>query len=1702
MANPKKFGTFKGVFTPSILTILGVIMYMRLPWIVGQAGLFTTIGIILVAHIISITSGLSVSSIATDKKVKGGGTYFMISRSLGLPIGGTLGLALFIGLSFSVSLYLIGFSESMLSFVGLPVTKNTIRLAGSAALVLVTVITFISTSLALKTQFFILVAICLSLVSIFGGTPQTPAMQPNLYPIAGSASFIVLFGIFFPAVTGFEAGVSMSGDLQDPKRSIPLGTIAAIVVGLVVYIGIAVFFSFRVTASQLINDPNVLLNISFFSPLVIAGIWGATLSSALGSILGAPRILQAISMDSITPKFFGRGYGRENEPRNALLLTFLLAETGILIGELDVIARVVSMFFITTYGFLNLSCFIEAWASPDFHPDFRIPRWVSLLGAVTCLIVMIQLDLLAMIAATVLLSSLFFYLKRKELTLESGDTWEGVWSSLIRTGLQHLNRHVGQRRNWRPNIILFSGGTSARPHLIDLGKRLVDKRGVLSNFDLIETAGSQMMFRKAEQSVRDQEEEYPGVFSRRIACEDVYPAMETISKYYGFSGLEPNTILMGWGKNSQKPEKFVGLLRTMMTLDYNLMLLNYDEERAFGDHQRIDIWWRGLGNNFAFALSLCRFLINSDEWRDAEIRFLTITEDSSLTEKLFLNMNKIIEDYRIEATVKVINNAIEKRPFYEIIKGESGEADLTINGIPAVAKGEEQVFVAKNNSVIESLGTVLLIHASSFFDEMDVGLEIPPVNNAHEPGKTDVTAIQPENLGSLPKVTALSVVQLGGLLAEVNTHFQENGLQKLYDLDKRLLESVKSLVDNCFQSIEKDYLENERLRNHRTVVRALGEFLFQTQRLFSDQGQEIRDSRREILEAEIQWCLSRLQEITGRVPEEIVVTQTADLLQLEKTDSLRIRMTKLLKQLAGWMLKRPVKTRVQFRKLADRHVSLDYLDLLENTLSTLNQAGIQKYPDLQRIIDHVVDSLGKTGTKLLAGSNSLLDALVLEQKKIIAELDAITTAASDHFDQGATQILKGSTAALGVLVDELNRFDHRRSLHNNREFARRREKITSRITDIPDLWNHNDDIMMDTTIMDLNLLSFKNRVTIMVRRTRDAIRLAINNDLLDELADLSTYLEDIQTDGSKRSFQFKYASQLNETWSRMIEEIRTSINDLAEAVEIAVQDESGESPVEKPTLHLQTATVSLRRLVDYFFESEFFGPSEAEIAHAMDRFQKIVYTGKDVNRLISIHLNRAEDETEPQSMETAVNEALERVVEAMETGKTALAEFEQYVDERLKETFEKLNLYSLAVSARHLSQQIREQKGLQAVVVVKARLGALGKRFIDFNTRMIYRRASAVTYLKQMGSDQAGRKSDIDRLLALVETLSPRPEIVSQLPFYYRHLFLGKPVITKDFWLGRQAELLQADKALKRHQAGQGSGLAIVGEPGSGKTALSRYIASRYFDKQKIFQLNPPEQGSIEISLLEDRLRGVFEQRGGVDQILDRLPARSVLILDDISRWWERSRDGFSLIDRFMDWIKRYGDKCFFIVNLDSHSFKFMNQIKSTQHHFLDIISCSYFEIESLKKMVMMRHRSAGLKFSYRGKREDELNEWQMARLFTGIYQNCSGNLTAALHQWIMGITEVSRDGLQIDLPGDAHVEALNLLTADQWMFCVQFLLHGGLNRERLARIFQVDIPFLARPIDVLKRGGILTEKPNGVLQLNAYIQPFLLQKTIEKGLL
>jgi len=697
---------------------------MRLGWVVGNAGLIGAIVIIVIAHVISVSTGLSVSSVATDKKIGAGGIYYVLSRSMGIPIGGSIGIALFIGTALSIALYLVGFAESFNAYFGFGTSINTIRLTGTFALITLSTLALISTSVALKTQFIILAAIIVSLVSIFLGTSEFATESIQLFSGENSVSMEVVFAVFFPAVTGFTAGIAMSGDLEDPKRSIPRGTLYAIGVGLLVYIALAVFMAYTIDTEVLKTDYNILMKIALFAPAVVAGIWGATLSSALGGILGGPRILQAMSIDKVTPKIFGKGRGKNDEPVNALIFAFIIAEIGILIGELDIIARVVSMFYLTAYGFINISFFLESWANPDFQPTFKIKRWIGLIGFIACFSVMFKLDTMAMIAALSVISAMYFGLQRKEVKLQSNDVWKSVWENVVNKGLKKIDSQVEENSNWNPNIILFSGKSDHQNYLLELCKTVSGRTGIVTNFKLIlDKKNSKPPLKKIDQVVRDEMFQDLGIFARQIKVDNIYKGITNIASTFGFSGVEPNTIMMGWPKGLENSEEYSKMTQTLLHLDYNLLYLDFDRKAKFGNYETVDLWWRETDSkNAEMMLNIARFIIASPKWNNPNIRVLFVNNNNVDVSIIKSKIAKLVEDLRVLVEIKIINNAVEQKPFYDIIEEESKSTNLTLVGIPNYKIEKQAEFVMKTNNLFESIGSTLLVRAANNFNELDLDI--------------------------------------------------------------------------------------------------------------------------------------------------------------------------------------------------------------------------------------------------------------------------------------------------------------------------------------------------------------------------------------------------------------------------------------------------------------------------------------------------------------------------------------------------------------------------------------------------------------------------------------------------------------------------------------------------------------------------------------------------------------------------------------------------------------------------------------------------------------------------------------------------------------------------------------------------------------------------------------------------------------------
>ncbi|GBF20309.1 MULTISPECIES: amino acid permease [Arenibacter] len=459
----KTFGTFAGVFTPTTLTILGVIMYIRQPWVVGNAGVMGALGIVLLSVAITLTTALSLSSITTNIRIGSGGAFSLISQSLGLEIGGAIGIPFYFAQSIAVAMYIFGFREGLQTLTPdiNPVLLDLVIFA------VVMGIAFISTSFAFKIQFVILGVIVLSLVSIYGALfvnelnfniqwiGQYPGSVENDF---SGSSFWTVFAVFFPAVTGVMAGANMSGDLTNPRKSIPVGTISSVIITTIIYISLIFVAAVIASPDELAKNYNVFIDKALFGPIVLAGLLGATLSSALGSFVGAPRILLALGEKNILPKSKELARkSKKGEPVNAMLITAGLVLFGISLRNLNTIAPLLTMFFMITYAMVNIVALVEQTLGlPSYRPTLKIPIIIPAIGAFGSIAIMFVLNVIVALFSLIFIVIFYLYLVKMNIKSAAGDSRSGLFTALAEWATKKTNslRQEREVRSWRPDLLI------------------------------------------------------------------------------------------------------------------------------------------------------------------------------------------------------------------------------------------------------------------------------------------------------------------------------------------------------------------------------------------------------------------------------------------------------------------------------------------------------------------------------------------------------------------------------------------------------------------------------------------------------------------------------------------------------------------------------------------------------------------------------------------------------------------------------------------------------------------------------------------------------------------------------------------------------------------------------------------------------------------------------------------------------------------------------------------------------------------------------------------------------------------------------------------------------------------------------------------------------------------------------------------------
>ncbi len=669
-------GTFAGVFTPSILTILGIILFLRLGYVVGNAGLARAMMILALANGISVLTTFSLSAIATNLKVKGGGDYYVISRTLGLEFGGAIGIVLFLAQSVSIAFYCIGFGEVLARILSLQGGYQT-QIIAAAAVAFLFIFAWLGADWATRFQYLVMAILAAALLSFFiGGITKwdSTLLAQNWTAPEGGLGFWVIFAIFFPAVTGFTQGVSMSGDLKDAGKSLPHGTFTAVGVSIVVYFLAAIVFAASLPSETLIGEYGSMKRVAVVEYLIIAGVIAATLSSAMASFLGAPRILQSLSSDRIFPFLlpFAKGHGAADNPRRGVLLSTAIAFATIGLGKLNIIAPVVSMFFLISYGLLNCATYFEARAgSPSFRPRFRwFDQRLSLAGALACLAVMLAINISAGLIAMAILFGLYQYLKRTSGPARWADSRRSYYLQRIRANLLAAAEEPEHPRDWRPQLLVFSHDAHRRERLLHFAEWLESDTGFATVVRILEGEGPQMikLREEAETELRKDVVNYASeAFPLVIVAPSLIQGIHTLVQAYGIGPLKVNTILLNWFEHERTQnlgirEILYGRrIKTAFRLGCNIIVLKTNEEEwerlqaISAEERQIDVWWWDDASSHLMLL-LAHLTARTKAWQASKIRVLAPSVDHP-TEETMKEFRRKLEEARIEAEPEIVFNA-------------------------------------------------------------------------------------------------------------------------------------------------------------------------------------------------------------------------------------------------------------------------------------------------------------------------------------------------------------------------------------------------------------------------------------------------------------------------------------------------------------------------------------------------------------------------------------------------------------------------------------------------------------------------------------------------------------------------------------------------------------------------------------------------------------------------------------------------------------------------------------------------------------------------------------------------------------------------------------------------------------------------------------------------------------------------------------
>ncbi len=729
------FGTAP-VFLASISTILGAILFLRFGYAVAHVGLWGTLMVVLLGHLVTVPTVLAVSEIATNRRVAGGGAYYIVSRSFGASIGGAIGIALYISQAISVAFYIVAFAEAFQPVYEWVETTYGFRpdarwVSLPCTLLMIVLMLTKGAGVGVKLLWCVCVMLAASIIAfLFGEGPESirPEGLNLTTRIENPNNFGTVFATCFPAFTGMIAGLGLSGDLKNPQRSIPLGTIGATFAGMVIYVLVAIKLGESATPEELDKDQFIMAQIALWGPAIYIGLGAAALSSALGSIMVAPRTLQMLARDNVFPiprlnRLMEKGIGKSQEPIYATFVSGVIAIVFVVIGGVDFIAQILSMFFMVTYGALCMVSFLEHFASnPSYRPTFHSRWYLSLLGTVMCGLMMVQISALYALIAIVLMVGTYIGLRRSRRgERDLSAIFQGTMFQLTRwlqTTLQK-SRVMTSEGGWRPSIVAVTRVEEQRLGHFDLLRWICHRHGFGHLIQLFlgdYTFPNEIKARlHVDELIKLTEVSRAGIFVDTLISPTFQLALTQIVQMPGISGLPNNSIFLEFDQeNAEEIKEVEQGARIAVSSLFNVLILRSTNYR-FGYKSSIHVWVTEENlKNAPMMLLLAYIIIGHPDWKRAEIRLFACSESTAAEREAGNEADKLSTLMR-EGRLPISMQNVTSIPYDSIktleeeVIHRSDQADLVITGLTAEDLGSDELpqILQRYNGVKD----VLFVHS-------------------------------------------------------------------------------------------------------------------------------------------------------------------------------------------------------------------------------------------------------------------------------------------------------------------------------------------------------------------------------------------------------------------------------------------------------------------------------------------------------------------------------------------------------------------------------------------------------------------------------------------------------------------------------------------------------------------------------------------------------------------------------------------------------------------------------------------------------------------------------------------------------------------------------------------------------------------------------------------------------------------------------